>query len=123
MCDYRAPALSPDGVPVTRQREFADAIDLAVDHARKLDFASAVGGAVKGMILFYSVPENQAFLAGAFLGAAASARMRPLPGFLFTFVSGLAAKKAYALAAGMRADLHALAVAQGGSGGPDPAKP
>lgn len=124
MHDHRASALPSDGIPVTRIPDKGqEAFDLALRDARRLDIASAAGNLVKSLVLFYSMPEHQAFLAGAFIGAAASHRMRPVPGFIFTFVCGLAAEKAYLLASGIRADLHAVAVAQGGSGGPDPAQP
>lgn len=127
MHDHGASALSSDGVPV----KGCEAFGLALRDARKLDIASAAGNLVKSMVLFYSMPEHQAFLAGAFLTAAATSRMRPVPSFIATFIGGLAAEKAYLTMRDVR--LGALEIQAVGKAlkattdlnvnGPDPAQP
>lgn len=67
----------------------------AIDSARRLDIPSAAGSLVRSLLQFYAQPEHQAFLAGAFLGAAASHRMRTGPALVVTFITGLTAERAY----------------------------
>ena len=101
----------------------------------RLDVPELAGRLARGVAEFYSAPEHQAFLAGAFVTAGLTRKMRPLPGMICAFIGGLAAEKAYLMMRDVRdgtAAIEALGQALrdtidliGGQagGGPDPAEP